>query len=220
MLMRKKVLICFVGIDGSGKTTQAKALAEALGREGFDCHYIWNSYVPGLIRPFIAVGKLAFFRGNGALQDYARYSETRNRIFSSALIATLYRCLLLLDYSLQVMPRINLRLMLGKNTICDRYVYDTVADVAVELGYSVGERKKLLRRLLRFFPQPDLVFLVDTPEEIAARRKKEHPVGLLRERRKVYLDMAKECGMIVLDGSREIAELEGMIREKVRPLGI
>lgn len=218
--MKKAVLICFVGIDGSGKTTQARALAEALSREGVDYRYIWNSYVPGLIRPFIAIGKLAFFRNRGALQDYGRYSETRNRLFSSALIAMLYRCLLLLDYSLQVMPRIKLRLMLGKNTICDRYVYDTVADIAVELGYPVEKRKKLLRRLLCLFPQPDLVFLIDTPEEVAAQRKKEHPVALLRERRKVYLDMAKECGMIVLDGSREIAEMEGVIRGGVRPLRI
>lgn len=218
--MKKAVLICFVGIDGSGKTTQAKALAEALNKEGFDCRYIWNSYVPVLIRPFVAIGRLAFFRGKDALQDYAQYSETRNRLFSSAPVATLYRGLLLLDYSLQVIPRIKLRLMRGRNTICDRYVYDTVADMAVELGYSAERRKNLLRSLLRFFPQPDLIFLIDAPEEIASQRKKEHPVALLRERRRVYLDMAKECGMVVLDGSRKEAELQDMIQDAVRVLDI
>jgi thymidylate kinase len=216
--MKKAVLICFVGIDGSGKTTQAKALAKALTSEGFDCRYVWNSYVPGLIRPFIAIGKLAFFRGKDALKHYGQYSETRDRLFSSSLTAALYRGLLLLDYSLQVMPRIRLKLALGKNLICDRYIYDTVADMTVELGYSAEKRKRLMKGFFRFFPRPDLVFLIDAPEAIAAQRKKEHPVELLRERRRVYLDMARECGMIVMDGSRGETELQGLIRNEIRQL--
>jgi hypothetical protein len=54
------------------------------------------------------------------------------------------------------------------------------------------------------------------PEEVAAQRKNDHPVELLTERRKVYLDIGRENGMIVLDGLRKPQELELEVWNSVR----
>lgn len=209
--MRKVPFMCLIGIDGSGKTTLARSLCCNRG----DYRYIWNSFDPRLIRPLVAAGKRVFFRGQDIFEDYHEYSVARRHVFSPGLIATGYENLYLLDYSMQVLPRVCCSLIRGGGLVCDRYVYDTVVDLAVDLGFSAERRRRLLRNLLRIFPQPDLVFLLDVPEEVALKRKTDHPLDLLTERREAYLHMARENGIIVLDGLRTPQELRGDVWQKV-----
>src|SRR5262249_46557372 len=69
----------------------------------------------------------------------------------------------------------------------------------------------LLNLFFLWNPKPDVVFLVDTPEEIAMRRKSDiHSIEYLRERRTEYLRMAERYGFQVLDGQ---AAPEQLLRE-------
>ena len=214
---KKRIFICFTGIDGSGKTTLAKFLTERMNRDGLECKYVNTRLTPFLLKPFIMIGHKLYLRGKDISNNYDEYSATKRKAIRASPLSFIYEWLLLLDYSIQVMLKIKVPLMLGKNIVCDRYIYDTLAtDLAVDFGYSNQKIERTLNRFLLLFPQPQLTFLVDVPEEVAYQRKDDIPsVHYLRERRKVYLNIGKACGMIVLDGSRSLTDLQSEIESKV-----
>lgn len=215
---RKAKLICFTGVDGSGKTTLAKELVKIMNEKGVQYKYVYGRLEPFILKPFIMTGRKIFLRGTNMFEDYGRYSSTKNNaIKRHSFLFTVYRYILLFDYFLQLLFRVRLPFMLGKNIVCDRYVYDTViTDLSVDMNYSKSEIRKLIRLFFYLAPKPDLAFLIDLPEEIAFQRKDDTPsIEYLRERRNIYLDVGREEGMVVLDGRKRLDELEGLIRNEV-----
>ena len=215
-MARNNFFICFTGIDGAGKTTLAKWLTGRLNRDRFECKYVYNRLTPFLLKPWIIVGQKLFLRGKD-INDYAEYSAIKRRAIRNNPLSSVYQWLLLLDYSIQVFLKVKIPLMLGKNIVCDRYVYDTlVTDLAVDFGYSDRKVRSVLERFSRLFPKPTLTFLLDVPEEIAYKRKKDIPsMQYLEERRKIYLTVGKQCGMTILDGTKKPGELQNEIENRV-----
>lgn len=216
-MMRRGNLICFIGIDGAGKTTHAKALAEIMKKNGVECKYVWCRFEPFLIAPFITVARVLFLRKKDMFKNYGEYSIAKKNLLKNGFLSKLYQYLILSDYFLQVFLKVKIPLRFGKNIICDRYIHDTIiTDLAVYLGYSDEKIKKVLGRCLYFFPKPDLSFLIDVPEEIAFQRKDDTPsIEYLRERRNIYLNIGKEYEMVILDGSKKLEELQCEIERKV-----
>jgi len=212
---KRKFFICFTGMDGTGKTTQAKRLVETLNGKGIKCHYVWNTYQNFFMKPLIIIARLLFFRGKDAFQDYSDYSHTRSGILGSRFVSKPYEWLVLFDYLCQTLVRIIIPRLLGKSIVCDRYLYDVVINLHLDLGYSRDKGKKLLHSLQRILPRPDMVFVIDIPPEVGIQRKNDVPsIEYLEIRRDIYLALGKEYKLTALDGSLSIAELEVMIREK------
>jgi dTMP kinase len=214
----KVKLVCFAGIDGSGKTTLAKYLVETMAQNGIKCKYVYGRLEPFILKPFIALGGKIFLREVDMFEDYEQYSNVKNRaIKQHSFLFTVYRRILLFDYLLQILFRVRIPFMLGKTIVCDRYVYDTIiTDLSVDMNYSKSEITDLIKRLFCIAPRPDLAFLIDLPEEIAFQRKDDTPsIEYLRERRHIYLDVGKEEGMLVLDGSIDLTEIENLITDEV-----
>lgn len=212
----KGFLICFVGIDGSGKTTLAKKLVEMMVKDGIKSKYIYNRFIPLMLRPIMMMGKKLFLRGENMFDDYAGYSGKTKKLFKNRFLSAIYQDFLLFDYFFQVVLKVKIPLMLGKNIVCDRYVYDTIiTDLAVDLDYSIEKIKKMIERYLHLFPKPDLIFLIDVPEEVAYQRKDDVPsIDYLKERRKLYLDISEEYGMVVLDGCKDLTELKKQVQKE------
>ena len=57
------VFICFTGMDGSGKTTLTRALVGTMQKRGIKASYVYNRYIPIVLRPAMLVGELLFRRG-------------------------------------------------------------------------------------------------------------------------------------------------------------
>lgn len=217
-MKKKRLFICFTGMDGAGKSTLAKFLVEHLRANGIRSRYVYNRYIPILLRPLISMGGFLFLRKKSFFGDYSEYSETKKRAAKKhPFLSKIYQNLLLFDYFFQVLFKIKLPILFGKNIVCDRYIYDTiVTDLSVDFNYSKEEIKNLLDKLLSFFPRPHITFLVDLPEEIAFQRKDDLPsVDYLRDRREKYLYLGKECEMIILDGSMPLEEVEYIIERNV-----
>ena len=214
----KGFLICFAGIDGTGKTTLSKDLVKLLNEKGIKCKYVYGRLSPFVLKPFILLGGVIFLRRGEASKNYSEYSNTKRKaIAEHSFLSSVYRKILLFDYILQVFFKVKLPLVFGKNIVCDRYIYDTIiTDLSVDMNYSNDRVISMLNNLLRFFPEPDITFLIDVPEEIAYQRKNDTPsVNYLRERREMYLDMGKEYGMVILDGTKKLEELQCEIEERV-----
>lgn len=217
MAKRKRaIIVSFVGMDGTGKTTQAKALVDILQRRGIRCSCVHNKFEPILTKPFIVMGKMLFFRGRGKFDDFGRYTALRRRVFKNRLLATGYQYLVLFDHSLQI--RLRLRPFLKRNDVivCDRYIYDSVVDLAAELNCTGTQVKSMLGRALALLPKPELAFLMDAPEETAYQRKDDTPaLDFLKERRQIYLAMAKELNMKTLVSTKSLDELRELVAQEV-----
>jgi thymidylate kinase len=62
----------------------------------------------------------------------------------------------------------------------------------------------LISRLLNIMPEPDLIFLIDLPSEIAYSRKNDVPhISYLSERRELYCSLKEkyDAKIVILDGT-------------------
>ncbi|HEY5139084.1 MAG TPA: hypothetical protein VIJ25_07170, partial [Methylococcales bacterium] len=173
-----RLLITFSGVDGSGKSTLAQTLIEQLRSEGVNTEYLWwfsanDSFL----------GKIA----GSVVQRLAKPIERNTDGFPKVgPVRALYQLLVLIDFLLHVWHSS----ILGKNLVCDRYIYDIVVFFATELHYSESKAKNLIRLLKTVTPKPLVAFLVDVPAEIAMQRKHDKPSSEQHERlRKLYFDL-------------------------------
>ena len=68
--------------------------------------------------------------------------------------------------------------------------------------------------MLSLFPNPDLVFLLDLPADVAFQRKEDMPLSYLEDRRAFYLSLERLRGVEILDGTASIEDLQEIIYQK------
>lgn len=210
------MFVCFTGIDGSGKSTLAKRLVDILRRKGARAELVRGAYSLWALRPLVGLGKAMFLTHKDAFDNYTEYYASIREASRNSVLARTYQDLTLAEYFFQILLKIKIPLMMGKDIVCDRYVYDTMTDFAVNLGYPDEWLRSSLKRFLHYCPEPDTIFLVDIPEEVAYQRKSDIPsIDYLRRRRGFYLAIAKDYGMIELDGCKDLAVLEHVMQDSV-----
>jgi len=146
-------IVAIIGLDGSGKTTQAMMLVDRLKREGYNAiyvkpNYFLLNYLFGLkIRknPFISPRKNRVAKVN---YSDAIYSKLQN-----SLIAPL-------GYLYALLNRISMAFFNKKIIVCDRYFYQFFYDL---FGNSSN-------KLIKFFPNPDIAFFLNTSLDVLYSR--------------------------------------------------
>ncbi|MFC1682617.1 dTMP kinase [Candidatus Zixiibacteriota bacterium] len=214
------MIIAFTGMDGSGKSLQAKALSDSLHDEGFHSHYVWSRWSPLLLRPLIGLGRM-LMGGRGGSEDemYKTFQQGKRKMFQRPILAQIWKILACVDYSLQVLFKIGIRSK-GRNiVVCDRYVHDLLVDLGTNFGYDSEQIAQLWSsRLLCLFPKPDLVFLLDLPPEVAFERKEDVPLSYLRDRRALYESMRKLQDVELVDATGSIEELGDILHRRTMEL--
>ncbi|MBN2199030.1 MAG: dTMP kinase [Candidatus Aminicenantes bacterium] len=195
MKLKRGLLVVLEGIDGSGKTTQARRLAGALRRAGVDT---------------------ALFREptRGPWGRMIRRLARRPR----SLNAEEELFLFLLDRRDNVERNLKPALRRKKTIVLDRYYFSTIAYQGAR-GIS---RDRIRRLNERFAPPPDLVFILDVPPgrglgRITGRRKREplfERKSYLRRVRRNFLDF-RGPAFVHLDGRGDPGVLARDIRGRV-----
>lgn len=184
---RKGVFICVEGIDGSGKTTQAHILVEALKKEGFEAVYTTEP-------------------SNGVFGEMLR----KHILEGSRRVPVVVEAVLFaVDRFDHIESEVKPLLKRGKIVVSDRYVYSSIA---YQGASSLS--KKWLKEINNRAIKPDLSIFIDVPPEIVIGRinRQKSVMETLQTQKRVreaYLKLVEEEDLLVIDGAsakKEVAE--------------
>ena len=197
----KGAFIVLEGGDGSGKTTQARALYSALRHQGYNVHLTAEpsrSTAGRLIRRRILHGKKTLPEVEALLFAADRFLHLKSEILPA-----------LAD---------------GKIVVCDRYMY---ASFAYQGAQAVDSH--WLREINRFAVKPDLALYLDVPAETGMSRIKRKKsvlerLELQRRVRDEYLRLVQAGELTLVDATQPISKVGenilDLVKRRLRKLGI
>lgn len=194
------MLVTFSGVDGCGKTTQAKALQSAFDTCHIQTKYVWNR---GGSAPW-----LRFFTRWTRRQTQTTYKtlsvekvHSRQQKFRSLWLRWGWAWLTAVELLLRYTWHVALPLLCGQVVICDRYLYDTLADWAAYFHEATVEKRWAAKMLRLFSPRPRVAYWLDVPLEIAKDRSIDQvPDDFLLAQRATYQRLTALLGLQRLEG--------------------
>jgi dTMP kinase len=179
-MAKRGVFIVFEGIDGSGKSTHIKALADELRSQG---NSVLTTSEPSKDR----IGN--FIRRYAERNDSRLTPETEALLFAA-------------DRFEHVKTVIEPALRRGRIVISDRYLYSSLAYQG-----AGGLEVDWIREMNRFAPKPDLGILLDILPEFSLQRVNRRKTvfedsDYLRKVRNIYLQMVEEGELVRIDADK------------------
>jgi thymidylate kinase len=184
---RRGILVAFIGPDGSGKSTVIERIQEILRTAPFPVRLAYM----GKRDPFLPTSRIirAFYQRREGLQNEAVASENSPR-----LLTRIGRAMKdiggLINWVIEQWARylVLIRPYLQQDgvVLVDRYSFD----FAYREPWSISHRPFFIKMLCRFFPVPDLTFLLWENPQVLFDRKGERSVeelGQLIERFRLIL---------------------------------
>ncbi len=213
-------IVALSGLDGAGKSTQARHLAATLERLGHEVVVIWTPLAsnPGLKKlsgPARAVLGLLARRGLGG--DVARRSVEGESLVAvpdaghggraKTTITLAWATLVALANAASQARRAAPHLARGRIVIFDRYVLDS----AVHLRYLYGEQHgfRIQEGLVRLLsPKPLRAFFLDAePATVAARKRLQYDLGQLQAQVDLYRANCARLGVARVDGEQPLEDV-------------
>jgi len=188
--------IHLAGVDGTGKTTHAKATLSWLDRQSVPARYVWLRFpcvFSGLFRLYARLR--GFSRReivNGHQHGYWDFSR-------SWLMSKIFPWALLLDTLLVALIEVYVPLWRGYTVICDRFVVDILADLMTGLNDTRFDEHFPGRLFLALLPRGTLVVVLDLDTETARQRCPELKGDRTHsKRRAAYLNIARRQRMLLV----------------------
>jgi dTMP kinase len=197
------MFVTFEGIEGCGKTTQARLLYEWLLSKGESAVLTRE---PGGTPAGEEIRRLLLaYRG----EKFPPFAEL---------------CLYIADRSFHVQNLILPSLEKGRHVVCDRFSDSTVA----YQGYGRGLNIELIRQMNRRATGslvPDVTFLIDVPVEVGLSRLRRspdrmegEPLEFHQKVRQGFLKIAEENPdrVVVVDGTQSVESVFSQVVERVK----
>lgn len=201
--MSKGLLVCVMGVDGSGKSTAAHTAIALLRDRGVDTQYLWNRWEPKLLAPFTdgagPQGGDVESSDDPPSDSYAR----KRRLLSSGWRRWAWLWFASMDYALTGSGKARQAVSRNDIVVCDRYTPDFVVDQAMNIdGKAPSLEVVRSLPLLRRFPLPTGYVLLDVDADVALARKDDGlTVQAAAEKVDLYRAFAGSMDATVIDGS-------------------
>lgn len=230
-------LICFMGIDGSGKSTQAELLLNWFKASGIKALYVWSGGDAMGLRKFLLSLSKKLVRGtshkdqeatlidtdNGEQTNQSEYQSRRSKLMRYWPIRMLWSFAAYIEHLIEIRKLVHRNIRDGYLVVCDRYRWDSLIELAVLNDHESKWLVNRLNRIMwRFIPKPAMTFLIDVPPDEALKRavKRNYDIPSLEhveKRSKHYQWLAEnDPSMTVIDGCRDVASIQNEILSVVK----
>jgi len=169
--MKKVRFIYFTGVDGCGKSSVIDELMKEYAVRGVKSRRVWLRFNYFLTRPVLLLCRVFGF---------TRREKKGDKIYSvhdfhkSRLIAFLVQYLHLIDTFLAYLIKVRLPLIFtGDIILCDKFVYDILADFMVETRDITLLDKRITGFFLKLIPDHTKVIFISADRDEIVRRKPE-----------------------------------------------
>jgi len=208
--LQPSILLAFSGVDGSGKTTQIKALIQALNTCELKTKYVWSRCGSSKFVGFLVkIGKLVFSKRNSQpiSNTYDKVQE-RESYLRNRLVRFFWSWLILTELTIKYDLAVGLPVLLGRIVLCDRYVLDTVAELSAYCNDN-NMHNRLHSKLSNFLnPSPNWAFLLDVSPQVVLRRNHEKiPRAHLEKQISLYRKMAKHYNVTIINNDLSFEEI-------------
>jgi thymidylate kinase len=220
-------VVALSGIDGSGKSSQALLLCEALERLGYEAAVEWspfgqNAWLDRLAKPAKRLlGRSQRFRaGRPELETGLERTPGTVLRERSAAVNQAWATVVAFANALSQLGTIARHTRRGRVVIYDRYALDST--VQLRFRYGTNGRFSLQRSLIGLLaPKPLAAFYLDIPPEASLDRKDDRwTLADLEAQARLYREEYERRGAVRLDGLRAKDDLAAEIGEAVwRTLG-
>jgi len=202
------LLVALSGIDGAGKSSQARWLSDSLTALGVDVEVVWNNLLGNRALKILSAPPRALLRlGGRGGERMARWDDQPPRADEGArsdhpgsVLRTAWSMIVTVANSLEQQIPATRSLARGRVVVFDR----SPLDLAVRMEVLYRAHVERQRRLVRWTaPRPDLAFLLDIPADVSLTRKHDvwSPTQLV-EQASLYRQLAPQFGVRVIDGQR------------------
>lgn len=226
------MIICFNGIDGSGKSYQAQRLVAELQAAGYPAVHVWSGGKRVFRRPLIALGKrlmrkrLSAARTRSAQPNtaadtaYHQYLASTQSVLRHAWLRRLWEHVSLLEHTIEIWFTVVPPLLRKQIVVSDRYLHDSIIRVAVLAGTDAQQLPQRLSSLRWYrVPRPTRSFLIDVPADVAFQRKDDIPaIEYLQRRIPLYHAAVPVLGLQVIDGTASPDDVAAAVWQQVKPL--
>ena len=190
--MKKKApIICFMGLDGSGKSTSIDYAYEQLKNEGVKVEIVRAAYVVKVLSFAIKLGKKILMKKDHDPYggDYKSYLESMRKQANKGFTYKIFSFLTTCEFKAQIFFNVTLKHFFGTTLLVDRYIYDNAVTYAANLGLGEKYIDKTINGKWKRAPKPDLIIYIKTPVEVCCSRKDDIPDPLYLEVRRPLYDL-------------------------------
>ena len=220
----KPVVVAISGLDGSGKSTQARMLVNTLERIGVPSAMEWAKL--GQDRRLWVIrrsGKRLLsmvLRLPAAPEEVSnqRHDAARERREASSFLSNAWASVTVISNLRTLRHQVRRYKGHAQVLVYDRYTLDSSVHLRWRYGAHGSVATGLNWYLRRFAPKPICSYLLRVPPEVAHARKYEDAIGELQMHASLYDDALAgqfQGSVKALDGTRPIHDLAAQIAQEV-----
>lgn len=210
--------ICFIGLDGSGKSTCIEFANKWCLDRGINIKIVRAAYVIEKSNFLIKVGKKIVLRKHSnpfKKDDYSNYLNKMRSTNTKSLRYRIFSAITTHEFKHQIRNRITKNLKKGTNLLIDRYIFDNAVTYAANLGLNEDFIVETISKKWKKAPFPTKIIYIKTPVNVCMARKNDIPDELyLKVREPLYDFVAKKYNAKVISGEQNIDNMYNDI-EKV-----